>query len=90
MNEVNQRTWPCGCIDLETLATSADAVILEIGCVMFDPGTGELGPEYHAEVELRAPDNRLRAIDAGTLAWWAGRLEAGADMPGMHGGVSVW
>jgi len=90
MTEVNKRTWPCGAIDLETLATSADAVILEVGCVLFDPATGELGPEYHAEVEMRAPDNRLRAIDADTFAWWAGRLAAGEDMPGMHGGVSVW
>ena len=90
MTEFMKRVWPCACIDLETLATSADAVVLEIGCVMFDPATGELGPEFHAEVEMRAPDNRLRTIDAGTLCWWAGRMAAGADMPGMHGGVSLW
>ena len=65
-NETVRRPWPCGSIDLETLATSADAAVLEIGCVMFDPATGELGPEYHAEVELRAADNRLRGIDADT------------------------
>jgi exodeoxyribonuclease VIII len=90
MSEINRRQWPCMCIDLETLATSADAVVLEIGAVMFDPATLELGPEYHAEVEMRAPDNRLRGIDAGTLVWWAERVKEGHDMPGMHGGISLW
>jgi hypothetical protein len=90
MSEVNQRKWPCMCIDLETLATSADAVVLEIGAVMFDPEAMELGPEYHAEVEMRAPDNRLRGIDANTLVWWAERVKDGHDMPGMYGGISLW
>jgi len=90
MNEVNQRQWPCACIDLETLSTSADAVVLEMGAVMFDPATLELGPEYHAEVEMRAPDNRLRGIDAGTMVWWAERVKEGHDMPGVYGGGSLW
>ena len=37
--QAERRTWPCGCIDLETLSTSADAVVLEIGCVLFLRGT---------------------------------------------------
>lgn len=88
--ETERRSWPCGCIDLETLSTSADAVVLEIGCVLFDPATLELGPEYHAEVEMRAPDNRLRGMDAATWLWWGERMKEGADMPGMYGGVSLW
>ena len=90
MNEVKNRQWPCGCIDLETLSTSAEAVVLEIGAVLFDPATLELGPEYHAEVEMRAADNRLRAIDSETWLWWGERMKEGADIPGMHGGVSLW
>lgn len=90
METILNREWPCGCIDLETLATSAEAVVLEIGCVLFDPATGEMGPEYHAEVDLRGPDNRLRGIDGETLGWWAARMKDGHDMPGLHGGVSLW
>jgi 3' exoribonuclease, RNase T-like len=82
--------WKSGCIDLETLSTAADAVVLEIGCVLFDVETNTLGPEYHAEVEMRAPDQRLRSVDGSTFSWWARRLADGHDMPGMHGGVSLW
>ena len=82
--------WPCGAIDLETLATSADALVLEVGCVLFDPVTLELGPEYHSEVEMRAADNRLRGVDASTWEWWGARMKEGTEMPGMYGGVSLW
>lgn len=82
--------WPSGCIDIETLSTAADAVVLEIGCVLFCAEKNLLGPEYHAEVEMRAPDQRQRAVDGSTLAWWARLLGEGHDMPGMHAGVSLW
>lgn len=90
METILNREWACGCIDLETLATSADALVLEVGCVLFDAATGEMGPEYHAEVEMRAHDNRLRAVDAATWGWWGERMREGVDMPGMYGGISLW
>jgi len=62
-------------IDLETLGTTADAVILSIGAVRFDLDAGALfdapsGPNkfFYTAVELDWQPNRR--IDADTLAWW--------------------
>ena len=84
------RRWHCVCLDVETLSTAPDAVILEIGAVCFDPHTGELGPELNVEIGMREADNRLRGVDPETWAWWAERMKKGQDMPGMYGGFSLW
>lgn len=59
-------------IDLETLDTTPNCVILTIGAVRFDPkGTGvveklELRPTIEEQTDLYN-----RVIDENTLAWWA-------------------
>lgn len=59
-------------IDLETLGTSPNCVILTIGAVIFDPkGMGvidklELKPDVEEQTE-----KYNRQIDEGTLLWWS-------------------
>ena len=59
-------------IDLETLATTADAVILSIGAVRFDLDAGLVFDEPEA-VFYRAisiDSQHARTISGDTLAWW--------------------
>ena len=61
-------------IDLEGLATGPDTCILTIAAQAFDPfGAGYYDQHYYARVDLESqPD---RAIDNGTIEWWATQPE---------------
>lgn len=56
-------------IDLETLSTRYDSVILSIGCVQFDRDTGDIGPRFYHEISL---DTALKCghVSGSTLTWW--------------------
>jgi hypothetical protein len=57
-------------IDLEGLATGPDTCILTIAAQSFDPfGQGHYEQSYYARVTLESQEDR--AIDDGTIAWWA-------------------
>lgn len=62
-------------IDLETLGTSVDTVVISIGAVFFDTTTKELGPTFNMNLKI---ENQLktRSINADTLAWWMGQSNA--------------
>jgi hypothetical protein len=61
-------------IDLEGLATGPDTTILTIAAQAFDPfGQGYYDKHYYARVTLESQENR--AIDDGTIAWWATQPE---------------
>ena len=61
-------------IDLEGLGTGPDTTILTIAAQSFDPfGQGHSGQSYYARVTLESQENR--AIDDGTIAWWATQPE---------------
>ena len=61
-------------IDLEGLATGPDTTILTIAAQAFDPlGSGWYDQHYYARVTLESQENR--AIDDGTIAWWATQPE---------------
>lgn len=55
-------------IDIETLSTAKNAVVLSIGAVHFDPKTGVILDEFYKE--LRLSDQANRKIDIGTVQWW--------------------
>lgn len=60
-------------VDTETLATTADAVIVSIGAVKFDISTDEIGDEgFYALVEMEH-QARERRISQQTLQWWMGK-----------------
>lgn len=57
-------------IDIEGLATGPDTTILTIAAQSFDLfATGYFDRHYYARITLESQEDR--AIDDGTLAWWA-------------------
>jgi hypothetical protein len=66
-------------IDIETLSVSPDATILTIAAQCFDPfSRGYLGQhQYYARITLESQADR--AIDDGTLDWWATQPAAAAE-----------
>lgn len=59
-------------IDLETLATTPDAVVLSIGAVEFNPYTGDIINEFYHT--LRLEDQSNRKITPDTIVWWIKNL----------------
>jgi hypothetical protein len=57
-------------LDLETFGTSPGCVIRSIGAVVFDPKTGQLGPEFYANVDRNSCEFLGMTVDASTEAWW--------------------
>jgi hypothetical protein len=61
-------------IDLETLGTSADCVILTMGAIIFDPRTfGRVGEPFYARINYAdqvSSADTARVITGNTLAWW--------------------
>lgn len=63
-------------VDLETLGTTADSVILSIGAVKFDLATGELDDAgFYASVSIDSNTDKGRRIDESTLIWWMQQSE---------------
>ncbi len=64
-------------IDLETLSTSADAVILSIGAVKFDLDKGKMDDGgFYTLVSADSNIEIGRHISESTLAWWMGQGDA--------------
>lgn len=59
-------------VDIETLSTAVNAVILSVGAVEFDPITGKIEREFYRE--LRLDMQHTRNISADTVHWWAKQL----------------
>jgi hypothetical protein len=62
-------------IDTETLATTADAVIMSIGAVKFNLLTGEPSDEaFYASISIDSQTGALhRRINESTVVWWMGQ-----------------
>jgi len=59
-------------IDLETLGTKPDSVVLSIGACFFDPHSNDMGEQFYAEYRggLQWQLDNGRKISASTLRWW--------------------
>lgn len=59
-------------IDIETLGTRPDAVILSIGAVYFNPQCEELGMHEACHMFPPVPEQEVegRKVDGSTAAWW--------------------
>jgi len=57
-------------LDLETLGTSSNAVIVSISAVVFDRATGETGAEFEVGVNLDEQLAKGAVIDGSTVMWW--------------------
>lgn len=58
-------------LDLETLGTSSNAAVVQIGLVGFNPETGETSPP--SKLKVRA--HPKSSIDYNTLSWWMNQSE---------------
>lgn len=73
-------------LDLETLGTRHDALIIQIGACYFDRKTGEIGLGFSANVDAGAMTDEF-TIDLSTIKWWfeqsdrARKLVTEAPMP---------
>ena len=58
-------------VDIETLSTGANACVLSIGAVAFNPYNQELGEQFYVALSDIDTQQRLgRRIDMDTLSWW--------------------
>lgn len=57
-------------VDLETLSTRSNAVILSIGAYEFDLKTGELGRKFYVLVDPQSCVDKGMVIDVSTIMWW--------------------
>ena len=58
-------------IDLETLGTKADAVIISIGAVHFDLESDKMADEgFYSSVSVDSNFDYGRKVDESTLLWW--------------------
>lgn len=61
-------------VDLETLGTTADAVILSIGAVKFGLDSGEIDDDgFYASVSVDSNLESKRRVQEDTLIWWMGQ-----------------
>ena len=58
-------------IDLETLGTTPDAVILSIGGVKFDPNGDRIFDEFIYKLDIDEQQQRGRITNEDTMSWWA-------------------
>ena len=57
-------------LDLETLGTGSNAVIVSISAVVFNRATGETGAEFEVGVNLDEQIAKGATIDGSTVMWW--------------------
>ena len=63
-------------IDLETLGTKPDCVILTVGAIKFDPYTlDEPANGFYAKLDVDQQINLGRSIDQDTIDWWGTQPE---------------
>lgn len=75
-------------LDIETLATTPDAVILTIAAQSFDPfGQVYLDRYYYARITLDSQEDR--SINDATIDWWATQPEAQAEAFNEHNRIDL-
>lgn len=57
-------------LDLETLGTDGNSVIIALGAVEFDPSTGELGREFYENIDAQSCVDHGLMMDVSTVMWW--------------------
>ena len=62
-------------IDIETLGTAANAPVVAIGAVFFDPNTGTLGDTFDAAIDVEDA-MRYGVMSGSTFKWWLGQSDA--------------
>lgn len=79
-------------LDLETLATSPDSVILTFGAVKFDPfnSTADMSNGLYFRINVDEQIALGRNVDEGTVTWWGTQSEeVREEALGEHDRVSL-
>lgn len=66
-------------VDLETLSTRHDAVIVSIGAVVFEPTSGTVGERIKLNIRPETAQAAGGHVDAGTVAWWFQQAQEARD-----------
>lgn len=82
-------------IDLETLATSPNAAVIQVGAVAFDSHSGTVSPfPFTADVDLFSAVMLGGEVEAGTAQWWRDRggleLKDPRPLREVLGDLSKW
>jgi exodeoxyribonuclease VIII len=63
-------------IDIETLATSPDSVVLTVGAIKFDPFEDTIGDDgFYMRLDVDEQSELDRHIDESTVEWWGKQAE---------------
>ena len=62
-------------LDLETLGTTNNAVVVQIGACYFDRKTGNIGDKYEVNVNIQSSLNQGFSVDGSTINWWLQQSE---------------
>lgn len=57
-------------VDIETLSTEKNALILSIAAIEFDLATGRTGESFYGKIDIQSAINAGLTITANTLKWW--------------------
>ena len=77
-------------IDLETLDTVPEAVVLTVGAVKFKPGGNSIQDELYIRLDVDEQINTNRTVDDRTVAWWSTQPQSIQDEAlGEHNRTSV-
>lgn len=76
-------------LDLETLSTQPDAVIADIGVVLFDIAAGHIGPTWTAAVNLDSAVRTGGHLEPETIMWWMQQDEAPRMRIARGGGLPI-
>lgn len=62
-------------IDIETLSTCLNAVIIEISAVEFNKDSGDIGEIFHKKISSGSWMKQNRDINVSTIKWWMSQSE---------------
>lgn len=76
-------------LDIETLSTDPDALVLSVGAVLFDPfaAPGTFIDRMHVPLVLDQPGSKT---DLDTVMWWFGQSEAAKAMVELRKAVPLY
>lgn len=57
-------------VDIETLSTAKNAMIIQVGAVLFDPFSEYIDQKHYIEMDMDIKLQEGRHIDPNTLIWW--------------------
>lgn len=62
-------------LDIETLGTNKNAVIISLGAVFFNPATGQLGSSFYWTITRESCEQYGLEVDESTVKWWSEQSE---------------